>query len=218
MQNIKITPAKQSRLKISLISWPAVASARGLAGILAGFAAKVSPLLLAAIVMAPSWALAVTDVDKLELEGFKLGMTVDEVKAARPEVEVREVVRGDVHVGYEAHLDQTHISFTSKELGSKIFQVQLIKIYKDKPDPFPIYSEYVKHYGRPDFGGRQMMSVQACWGRCYGSYKRLEFSMSVVGFGNKPFPMTMTLKDPQLEKANHALFRETLEKTKSKQP
>ncbi|MDH5756344.1 MAG: hypothetical protein OEZ55_06735 [Nitrospinota bacterium] len=168
---------------------------------------------LLAIMLCPVSATAeATDVEKLDVDGFRLGMTMEEVKEKWPDLKIKEVVRSKVHVGYQAHRGEVHVSFSSKDLGSKIFHVQLMRIYKDKPDSYPIYMEFVNKYGRPDFGGRQMMNINACWGNCYGSNKKLEFSMTVVGFGNKPFPMTLTLTDPVLEKANHDLFKQLIKK------
>jgi len=147
------------------------------------------------------------DVTGFDIEGFKLGMTLEEVQEKFPDFSFREVKRKGGVVGYEGKFNEITASFTSEKLGKKLFRILLMRIFKKKPDPYPIYMEYVKKYGRPDFSGRQMMSINACWGRCYGDEKRLEFSMTVVGFGAKPFPMTLTLEDPLLGKKNRELFK-----------
>ncbi|MDH5637155.1 MAG: hypothetical protein OEZ04_01540 [Nitrospinota bacterium] len=163
----------------------------------------------------PGHGAEATDVDKLDIDGFRLGMTVEEAAEKWPDLKIREVVREKAHVGFQAHRSEVHVSFTSKELGSKVFQVQLVRVFHEKPNSFPIYQRLKRKYGRPDYGGRQMMNINACWGKCYGDNKRLEFSMSIVGFGNKPFPMTLTLSDRRLEKENYNLFKA---RAKAKKP
>lgn len=159
-------------------------------------------------------ATAATDLTTLDIDGFTLGMTVSQAKEKFPGLAIKEVKRGGVQIGFEARRGDVHVSFSSPAMGEAIFQVQQIKIYRDKPDPYPVYMEYVKKYGRPDYGGRQMMSVSACWGVCYGDNKKLEFSMTIVGFGEKPFPATLTLSDPKLDRANYNKYKEELEKKK----
>ena len=82
----------------------------------------------------------------------------------------------------------------------------MVNVYADKPNPYPIFEKFVKKYGKPDYEGRKMFHIHACWGKCFGDYKRLEFTIKISGMGSKPYPMSLVLTDPVLEKKNRKLF------------
>jgi hypothetical protein len=153
-----------------------------------------------------------TDVEKLDIEGFKLGMTLKEAKEKWAGLKVMDVKDSGMVVGYEGQLGEIHLTFASEKFGTALFRIQLVRIYPDKPDPIPVYMEFVKKYGKPDFAGRQMLSVNACWGKCYGDNKKMEFVMGVVSFPNKPFPMALTLSDQSMENENRKYFKSLLAK------
>jgi len=152
------------------------------------------------------------DVSKMDIEGFRLGMTLQEVKEKWPDVKVQEVKDSGLTVGYEGHKDNIQLTFASDKFSNALFFIRLTRTFPQKPDSYPIYMEYVKKYGPPDYSGRQVMSMNACWGKCFGENKKLEFVMGIVAFPNKPYPMTLTLSDLSVGAANRQHIRSLLAK------
>ena len=150
---------------------------------------------------------AETDLTSVDIEGFRLGMTMDEVKKAYPKIRFREIKPDGKNImGYNAATKGVSLSFTNKELGSVIFSIQKAEMHSNKQDSFPVFQKLKEKYGPPDYSGRQMFSIQACWGRCFGDYQRLEFRMKTGSLRGKNFPMTLTLSDPEVSKQNRRMF------------
>jgi hypothetical protein len=158
---------------------------------------------------------AASNLEKIDIDGFRLGMTMDEVQKAHPDIVAKEIKPdGGVLIGYRVNIGEVALSFTTAELGYSLFNIQKVRFYPSKQNTFPIFSKYIKKYGTPDYSGRQMFHIQACWGRCYGKNRRLEFRMKISGVANQPFPMTLTLSDPKIEGENRRLFLKKIEDIK----
>ncbi len=164
-------------------------------------------ILVSVFVFCASPAFAEKDVSSVDINGFRLGMTLKQVKDKYPDFAVQEVKPDNkLTIGYSGRVGKVTLDFTSKELGQKLFNIRLTEIYASKRDPYPIFEKFKAKYGMPDYAGRQMFHIQACWGKCFGKHKKLEFRIKVGGMVGKPFPMSLTLSDGELEKKNRRLF------------
>lgn len=165
----------------------------------------VSLTLAAVLAAGPAWG--DTDVRSMDIEGFRLGMTTEEAtKVAGGELKLTPVAVKGAPMGYTARKNELQLYFTCDELGKRLFRVQLVRMYPTRQDPIPIFESYVARYGTPDYSGRQMMSVQACWGKCFGAHPKLEFRMKIMNAADRPYPMTLTLSDEEVEAANRREF------------
>ena len=165
----------------------------------------VSLTLAAVLAAGPAWG--ETDVLSMDIQGFRLGMTPDEaMKAAKGELKITPVVVEGITMGHTARKNELQLYFTCDELGKRLFRVQLVRMYPTRQDPIPIFESYIARYGAPDYSGRQMMSVQACWGKCFGAHPKLEFRMKVMNLADRPYPMTLTLSDEEVEADNRSEF------------
>lgn len=172
---------------------------------------RLSLMLAATIFLAAGHSFAATDLDNVEINGFRLGMKIDEVKKIHPDMVVKEIrPEGGILIGFKANIGNVALSFTTAELGYSLFYIQKVRLYPSKQDSYQIFSRFLKKYGKPDYSGRQMFHIHACWGRCYGQTRRLEFRMKISGVANRPFPMTLTLSDPTIEQKNRRLFAQKL--------
>jgi hypothetical protein len=152
---------------------------------------------------------ATTNVLELDIQGFRLGQTVEEIKTRYPSIKIDEIKPDKKSImGYRAKISEVHMYFTSDALGKKLFRIQLLRIFPTKQDPDPIFKKFVERYGRPDYSGRQMLHIQACWGKCIGDQPRLEFRIKISNIGLQPYPMTLTLSNPKIEKENRRLYLE----------
>lgn len=175
----------------------------------AGLLCCMSLMFAIIFVLAPkhSFAAAAADLGNVDINGFRLGMTIDEVKKTNPDMVVKEIKPdGKILIGYKAHIGEIALYFTSAELGHYLFNIQKIRIYPAKQNAYPIFRQYIKKYGKPDYSGRQMFHIQACWGRCFGNNRKLEFRMKISSATNQSYPMTLTLSDPKIERENRSLF------------
>jgi len=152
-------------------------------------------------------AFAVKDVSSVDINGFRLGMTLKQVKDKYPDFTAREVKPDNkLTIGYSGRVGKVTLDFTSKDLGQRLFNIRLTEVYASKRDPYPIFEKFKAKYGTPDYGGRQMFHIQACWGKCFGKHQKLEFRIKIGGMAGKPFPMSLTLSDGELESKNRRLF------------
>jgi hypothetical protein len=144
------------------------------------------------------------DVTGFVLEGFKLGMTVEEAAKAMPGAKIDEVKAKDgVSLGFKGLSGNVSLRFTSRELGGKLYFIQRLEYFPEKPDTAKLYADLMKKYGEPDYSGRDMWRVHAAWGKPVGNSKHLIFEVRIAGTGM--LPMTITLQDPMLGSENQKL-------------
>jgi hypothetical protein len=144
------------------------------------------------------------DVTGFTLEGFKLGMTVEEAAKAVPTAKIDEVKAKDgVSLGFKGLSGNVSLRFTSHELGGKLYFIQRLEFFPEKPDTQKIYADLMKQYGEPDYSGRDMWRVHAAWGKPVGNAKHLIFEVRISGTGM--LPMTITLQDPMQGAENQKL-------------
>lgn len=145
-----------------------------------------------------------TDVTGFTLEGFKLGMTPDEAQKAAPGAKIDEVKAKDgASLGFKGLSGNVSLRFASRELGSKLYFIQMVEYFSEKPDTKKLYDDLVKKYGEPDYSGRDMWRVHASWGKPVGNDKHLIFEVRIAGAGM--LPMTITLQDPMLGSENNRM-------------
>lgn len=160
-----------------------------------------------AVALAPSCASNVdsnTDVTNFTLEGFKLGMTVEEAGKAVPSAKIGEVKAEDgASLGFKGISGNVSLRFTSRDLGGKLYFIQRLEFFPEKPDTKKLYDDLVKVYGTPDYSGRDMWRVHSSWGKPVGNSKHLIFEVRISGQGM--LPMTVTLQDPMLGSENQKL-------------
>ncbi|MBF0291524.1 MAG: hypothetical protein HQK86_05140 [Nitrospinae bacterium] len=160
-----------------------------------------------ALAFAPSCSSSVnsnTDVTNFTLEGFKLGMTVEEAAKAVPSAKIEEVKAKDgASLGFKGLSANVSLRFTSRDLGGKLYFIQRLEFFPEKPDTKKLYDDLVKIYGTPDYSGRDIWRVHASWGKPVGNSKHLIFEVRIAGQGM--LPMTVTLQDPMLGSENQKL-------------
>ncbi|MBI5814408.1 MAG: hypothetical protein HZB29_02220 [Nitrospinae bacterium] len=157
-------------------------------------------------------AMALADAGSFDFHGFKLGMTLEEARKAKPEILVDESKTANGFVaGYSAYFHGLTLRFTSPKLGSRLFFVQETKNYDTPQNPEPIYTYMRLKYGNPDYAGSGMFSVNAFWGSPYNKGKSLNFELTIKGV-RKNFPLVITLKDADLEKKNLAVIKQAMGK------
>lgn len=145
-----------------------------------------------------------TDVTQFTLEGFRLGMTAEEATKAVPGAKIDEVKAKDgASLGFKGLSGNVSLRFTSRELGGKLYFIQRLEFFPEKPDTQKLYSDLVKRYGEPDYSGRDMWRVHSSWGKPVGNQKHLIFEVRISGAGM--LPMTLTLQDPMLGSENQKL-------------
>lgn len=145
-----------------------------------------------------------TDVSGFTLEGFKLGMTAEEAVKAAPNAKIDEVKSRDgVSLGFKGFSGNVSLRFTSRELGGRLYFIQRVEYFPEKPDTRKLYSDLVKQYGEPDYSGRDIWRVHSSWGKPVGNEKHLIFEVRIAGTGM--LPMTLTLQDPMLGSENQKL-------------
>ena len=145
-----------------------------------------------------------TDVTQFTLEGFKLAMTVEEAGKAVPSAKIEEVKAKDgASLGFKGLSGNVSLRFTSRDLGGKLYFIQRLEFFPEKPDTKKLYDELVKIYGTPDYSGRDIWRVHASWGKPIGNSKHLIFEVRIAGQGM--LPMTITLQDPMLGSENQKL-------------
>ena len=151
-------------------------------------------------------AFAFHDVTKFDIQGFRLGMTVDEVKKKKPDLEITKAVlpSGEV-VGYYALYKKLLLRFTSDKKGAWLFFIVKYDMYRKTPDPYPIFTALTRKYGMPDYSGRDMWNIHACWGKCFGNHKQLKFTLKIAGIKGG-FPLNVTLQDPGEDSINWQYF------------
>ncbi len=178
----------------------------------AGWVLKLLKRLFIIVVLVAAPANAETDVTQLDIDGYRLGMTIEDVKKIHSDLKVDPVMPdGKTMIGYKARVGSTVLNFTTEEFGSELFNIQQVTMFRSKPDVKAVYDGMIERYGRPDYSGRQMFHVQACWGKCFGKNKRLEFRIKIENVVNKPYPMTLTLSDPTIERKNRRAFFKEME-------
>lgn len=164
-------------------------------------------LAVAALFVSGSAVYAETDVYKLDINGFRLGMTIEEARQVSPELKIREIrPDGKTLIGYQGKVANVNLFFAKDELDKALFTIQYTKIYEDAPDPKPIYMSYVDRYGRPDFSGREMFHVHSCWGKCFGEHPKMEFRLKISSPVKSVYPMTLILSDPGIDLKNRHLY------------
>lgn len=162
-----------------------------------------------ALALALSSSCAVTgtpsaDVTQFTLEGFKLAMTAEEAIKAVPSAKIEEVKAKDgASLGFKGISGNVSLRFTSRDLGGKLYFIQRLEFFPEKPDTKKLYDDLVKIYGTPDYSGRDMWRVHASWGKPIGNQKHLIFEVRIAGQGM--LPMTVTLQDPMLGSENQKL-------------
>lgn len=151
-------------------------------------------------------AAAERDISNFDIQGFKLGMTMEQVREKAPGIEFKEarLPEGDL-VGYYAFHDKLLFKFTTPEEGSELFFIVKYRVFKTKPDSYPIFMALTRKYGTPDYSGRDMWNIQACWGKCYGKHMRLHWSLKIAGI-KSGFPMNITLMDLTKEDSDWMFF------------
>lgn len=163
------------------------------------------PLLAAAVLFSITPAFAESDVSKFTINGLRLGMTVGEVREKMPDLALEEARLADGRVvGLMAFPDRLVLRFAGDEKGEqRLFHILRYRVFKGSPDPYPLFMALVKKYGYPDYTGRDMWRIKACWGKCYGEHKKLEFTLKIAGIKDG-FPMNVGLIDPAMEETEWA--------------
>lgn len=171
------------------------------------FAIGFIGLAVTAFFMSISVAHAETDVYKLDISGFKLGMTIEEARQISPELKIREIrPDGKTLIGYQGKVANMNLFFARDEMNNALFTIQYTRIYDEVPDPKPIYLSYVEQYGRPDYSGREMFHVHSCWGKCFGEHPKMEFRLMISSVMKSVYPMTLTLSDPGVDLKNRHFY------------
>ncbi|MBF0170962.1 MAG: hypothetical protein HQK87_07740 [Nitrospinae bacterium] len=158
----------------------------------------------------PAGALAgEVDVRSFAIDGFRLGMTLDEARELNPWIKTVAVTPDPgMIVGYRATINDVTILFTGDALGKKAFFIERVKNYADLPDPVALLAELAETYGPPSQTGRDMTTTHSCWGRCYGDSPRLLYQLKMFGMLRGPFPASLLLRDPAVESANKQAYRQ----------
>ncbi|MBI4665065.1 MAG: hypothetical protein HY751_01510 [Nitrospinae bacterium] len=137
-----------------------------------------------------------------EIEGLRLGMTLEQVKSVKPALKYEELHReGDALTAIRGEGGGLHLRFTGPSNGSLLYYIEKREIFKDPPDPFMIFQKLVQKYGRPDYSGRDMWRAHAVWGKPVGKIRRLQFELTIAGKGDS-FPFILFLYDPITEARN----------------
>ncbi len=148
-----------------------------------------------------------TDLTNADIDGFRLGQTLEEVKTLHPKMRIKEIKPdGDMIMGYLSSVNGVALSFASDKFGKVLFSIQKVVMYREKPNVEVVYGPILKKYGTPDYGGRQMLHVASCWGKCFGNHTSLEFKLKVMSMGKGGYPMSLTLVDKELQTKNRRMF------------
>ena len=167
---------------------------------------KNAILIFAVLLFITGKAFGEADVSKFEIFGYRLGMTVDEVRKKNPKIDIREAKLDDGKVvGYQAYYKKLMFRFSSKEEGARLFHIVYYELYRTKPDPYPIVGAYMHRYGMPDSTGRDMWNINVCWGKCYGKNPRMELKMKISGIKGG-FPLNLSLLNPAEEASDWMYF------------
>lgn len=131
-------------------------------------------------------------------------MTVEEAVKAVPSAKIDEVKAKDgASLGFKGLSGNVSLRFTSRDLGGRLYFIQRLEFFPEKPDTRKLYDGLMKKYGTPDYSGRDMWRVHASWGKPVGNAKHLIFEVRIAGRGM--LPMTITLQDPMLGSENQKL-------------
>ncbi len=156
----------------------------------------------------PCWAEEEIDVRSMAIDGFRLGMTLEEVRAISPWIKTVAVTPAPGRViGYRSTINDLTLHFTADNLGKELFRIEQVKSYTDLPDPVALLKALVAVYGPPSQTGRDMTTTHSCWGRCYGEHPRLLYQLKIFNMVKGPYPSSLLLRDPAIENSNREAYR-----------